>query len=1802
VCVSACCSSVCLRAGACVSAATRRAMTQELVPLVRDRGRWRESVDALEVYLQMCMPDEACASLEAMRAEERVHLTESHAGAFVGGGLGAEAAPRLWELLWGCAAQDGADWGVMCATAAGVLLRVELCGAWPLGFADTEVLGRLIAARADVSSEETGKSILDEALEREDAAAVGALLAARPASCSSDFWHDRALQLLWRDRSWPVLEAPFARLPRVSRSHLRIVPALSKLPRSELWKAARGMFWHHRILVKKITAGVWIAITPDLELVRHNLLEQRHLVLERNSMFPANRRGEVYGLDPVPRAEILALKKQAAVQAAILGDGDHDVEMENFVWVVAEVGHSRFAQPLVDAELDRASLGQSKGVALVSGLEVFIEKVQSNQLQEWMTSRSSEGGDLRTLGDHRDSAGRRHLPLSDAISLMRETSFDDWAMLGPRVAKEWLVSVRDGPGDLSSYHGQWVRRSGVSESSAVAHIHYVLCESVRLAIQTGQLDVTNLLSFELIMRRICQDETAVARNPRHPDYGGLEILLRAPTAEQGQASTNKFTEWVTGRLKEQAAIYKQTRLWNEEQRAMQNSRAPAEWILDSIAERVAAVGAARELLASKDLYCQEPKKLAPFDLTKLKVAKGRARPRSVANFLPPLPADMIRNPALYIEKDEGEMEFTRQHTDPIRPYWGPVLRSSRTECWRLFRALYELGLITFRRRLRARAALFFVKKKKPGEIRMIVDARLANSCHRAPAISRLGSAGALADLDLSVGGGSVDGVGSVIGWGPRGNEADVEDCFYNFAIDGLTRDTHGINVGAFWDPGLNTMVSVEDDMVLYPCMRAMCMGWSWALYFAQEAVSAMTERALRSSSPPTPAMAKEHRPAPDLNESKVMGSVYVDNITVFDRDASLAREASSALQVMHEMRLVAGLVWLAEVDLAAPYVPHVYAGDSADNGYGLMYKKATVEEMQSAFRWKEKWSFRQHLRGPRVGLTSAADVAEMGGYREADETQLDHEVGPRCRSAEPNAGSAPATAFGQWLQSMAEEGSALDGPHRPRPRRLRRRPADPDDPDAECLGQVGPLAPPLPASWFDSEGFKLVAARRWRWPGEHINVKETRAAVMGLRHACCVRQNCGRRLVSLVDSMVCVGCLDKGRPSRSAALNAQCRRAAAYTIGCRVRWRLRYANTKFNVADGQGFLELFSGEGGLSKAFEELGLSTYPCMDIKDGAHYDLLDPKVQNIILEDIRKGHGPWPRACQRLRGPEAAQTRLTAGTWRPGFAMLRDGRLRAPGSAPDQLGSGFKRSLTSGSLAPSTQPTSRAGLTTCGLSSSSVRTPTSKQQGSRQPARGKARKVAGRRSRVSSFVEAIKGRNLCFGPTAPAPVDGGVARFGSITSTSLERYGTAVRAFFDWATRSDDLRQAPESVIDQKMCKYFDVLMSDARHAAEGRYTLWGYLTFFPRSDIAKSARLSMAREAMKGWVRRFPGSSRHPWPLSVFYLFMSVFLRDKHTEAAVALAIQLDAYLRPSEICELRWCSVVQPSKLSSSLSKNKWAVVIGNSDLGETTKTGESDDTVVLDSVGREWVGSVLEMWARRHKSDTSSDQLVFPHLSLAKYVAWESRCELIVLRPVTLAADTLERKRQKADRPECPGAPRNVKATIEAELATEAGDMQIARQGAENAMASSAVRAFLVDAGMSASSRPTGVDMSQFDDDRDPFGHRHVDMSEISIRASCAAQSWKESDSPCRRHQILEQGAGDQAQPDPNAQLVSLGAWLGNRHLRSFLLRFSEAMWPDVVRSTCLLGVLCLHLSGHDITWGSGDLADLVEHIQEDWR
>lgn len=131
-----------------------------------------------------------------------------------------------------------------------------------------------------------------------------------------------------------------------------------------------------------------------------------------------------------------------------------------------------------------------------------------------MRSRHAESRDLRVLGLHHAGDRTRHLAFRDTVPLLKESPFEDWKLPAPRAAREWVSAVREGPGDLALYDSEWIRRSGAAETSAVSHIHFVLCETLRVALTYDQLDISNLMWFEISVWRVVQDETAVGRNPR----------------------------------------------------------------------------------------------------------------------------------------------------------------------------------------------------------------------------------------------------------------------------------------------------------------------------------------------------------------------------------------------------------------------------------------------------------------------------------------------------------------------------------------------------------------------------------------------------------------------------------------------------------------------------------------------------------------------------------------------------------------------------------------------------------------------------------------------------------------------------------------------------------------------------------------------------------------------------------------------------------------------------------------------------------------------------------------------------------------------------------------------------------------------------------------------------------------------------------------------------------------------------------------------------------------------------------------
>lgn len=335
----------------------------------------------------------------------------------------------------------------------------------------------------------------------------------------------------------------------------------------------QGLNWHHRILLHRVEQGTWLTLTPDHEISRHNLAQLEHRVLERRSAFPPDIADEVYAHDPIGKATLAGFKRTAKIQATILGEGEVE-DTESFKCVIAEVNHDRFGEEVDEMLLQNEASGFAfslKGVVLFDGGEVYVEKVYDKDYDTWRKTKGLEVGDQRLLGDHKDAGGHRRLDLITAVTLMKgagSSDESDFPIHGVRAAKKLHESVAAGAQTFLAYHEQWLRLSGVGKKSSAAHIHRNLAESLKLMHDYDQIDCSTTGLGEHLSRWLVQTELAVERNPAAPDYSGLDIVGGSALLGDGRAATSKFSEWVAGKMKERAQVWKQERLFNQERRQM----------------------------------------------------------------------------------------------------------------------------------------------------------------------------------------------------------------------------------------------------------------------------------------------------------------------------------------------------------------------------------------------------------------------------------------------------------------------------------------------------------------------------------------------------------------------------------------------------------------------------------------------------------------------------------------------------------------------------------------------------------------------------------------------------------------------------------------------------------------------------------------------------------------------------------------------------------------------------------------------------------------------------------------------------------------------------------------------------------------------------------------------------------------------------------------------------------------------------------------------------------------------------------
>eukprot|EP00438_Fugacium_kawagutii_P029955 Skav226337 [mRNA] locus=scaffold3640:32863:33678:+ [translate_table: standard] len=190
----------------------------------------------------------------------------------------------------------------------------------------------------------------------------------------------------------------------------------------------------------------------------------------------------------------------------------------------------------------------------------------------------------------------------------------------------------------------------------------------------------------------------------------------------------------------------------------------------------------------------------------------------------------------------------------------------------------------------------FAVKKKDGAQRLIVDARQANWSHQRPPKTQLSTAAGMLGLDLSPETLEANGFGEPYTFSSRPcfEAGDVSDCFYNFQVHQLASwfaFDDRFSVQHLWDHGFDFTTLFDDvtqreDMVdgstmVVPCFGGLPMGWSWALFLANESIvhQVTAPRNFRTDD-----VIRDRARAPDVLPQRPAVGVYVDNIHVFAGD------------------------------------------------------------------------------------------------------------------------------------------------------------------------------------------------------------------------------------------------------------------------------------------------------------------------------------------------------------------------------------------------------------------------------------------------------------------------------------------------------------------------------------------------------------------------------------------------------------------------------------------------------------------------------------------------------------------------------------------------------------------------------------------------------------------------------------------------------------------------------------------------------------------------------------------------------
>ena len=336
-----------------------------------------------------------------------------------------------------------------------------------------------------------------------------------------------------------------------------------------------GFSWHHRVLILPGGApGVWLACSTDYLVEILNLADYAVVPVARNSPFPARVAGDMYSNGPLRPAAMELAREEARALALVLGvQPAVAAAAEEADWVYSDTAHEKFGKPVEAAILGTAGALLARGAVGLVEVPVegwtAVEFVRRDDAVAWAEEKSSgPGRDFRVLGLQRDAQKGRFRTVRETLGLLTPLATPppaDWPYRGPSATLELLTSIRAVSDDVVQFHEHFIRSSGLSAGHPVAVKHRELLSILLHMVCFDQFNVTQSASAECCSRLILQIHQAVRRNPKAPDFAGLQVMTLSKLDSSGGVLTGDFARYVADEQKAEAFTLKQQRLHAEEE-------------------------------------------------------------------------------------------------------------------------------------------------------------------------------------------------------------------------------------------------------------------------------------------------------------------------------------------------------------------------------------------------------------------------------------------------------------------------------------------------------------------------------------------------------------------------------------------------------------------------------------------------------------------------------------------------------------------------------------------------------------------------------------------------------------------------------------------------------------------------------------------------------------------------------------------------------------------------------------------------------------------------------------------------------------------------------------------------------------------------------------------------------------------------------------------------------------------------------------------------------------------------------------